>query len=78
MTPKIKLEIIEGDPFEGACCKPNYSPASKNNEENIRKMLTERSEIVSQIEREYAPKLTITRKIYGDGPSPVICATIII
>jgi hypothetical protein len=70
MSNKLRIEIFEGDPFEGACCRPNYNSASRCNETNIRQMLMDRNQIIQQIERMFGMTISISREILGQGGSP--------
>ena len=58
---KLKIEIYEGDPFGGACCGPRIT--SPQAVEKLRKMLTERSQIVKRLQNEFKDKVDVERKI---------------
>lgn len=50
-TPKLKLEIYQGDPFGCACCGPGAtSPDALG---KLRKMLTERSQVLKKIQKTF-------------------------
>ena len=60
-TPKLKLEIYQGDPFSGACCGPGTgSPESL---EKLRKMLNERSQILKKLQNEFEDKVYFKSEI---------------
>ena len=60
-TPKLILEIYQGDPFAGACCGPGTrSPESI---EKLRKMLTERSQILKKLQEEFRDKMHLKSEI---------------
>lgn len=61
-TNKVKIEIWEGDPFTG-CCGPGKS--SESSVENLRVMLTERSDMVARLEKEFGSKVKIERDTAG-------------
>lgn len=58
---KIRIEIYEGDPFEGACCGPGPRVTSLAAVEGLRKMLEERSEIVKKISEKYRDCVSVKR-----------------
>ncbi len=57
---KLKIEIYEGDPFGGACCGPRIT--SPQAVEKLRKMLTERSQIVRRLQNEFKNKVHVERE----------------
>ncbi len=57
---RVKVEIYEGDPFVG-CCGPGI--ASKEDVNNLRKMLIERNYIVRTLKEEFKDKIEIERDI---------------
>ena len=58
---KLKIEIYVGDPFGGACCGPRIT--SSQAVERVRKMLSERSEIVERLRNEFKDKVDVEREI---------------
>lgn len=58
---RFKIEIYEGDPFEGACCGPRIT--SPQAVEKLRKMLTERNQIVKRLQDEFKDKVDVERTI---------------
>lgn len=62
---KIKVEIYEGDPFSGTCCGPGPLSTSPASAEKLRKMLTERNDIVRRILEKYKDSLIIRREIFS-------------
>jgi len=60
---KIKIEIFEGDPFGSACCGPGPRIGSPEAVERLRQMLTERSQIVEKLSREFKDEAQIKREI---------------
>ncbi len=60
---KIKLEIYEGDPFEGSCCGPGR--VSEESVESLRQMLIERSETLRRLEE----RCRGTVEVYRDAVS---------
>ncbi len=60
---KIRIEIYEGDPFGSACCGPGTRATSPAAIEKLRKMLTERNQIVRRLSEEYKDDITVNREI---------------
>lgn len=58
---KLKIEIYVGDPFAGACCGPRIT--SSQAVEKLRKMLTERSQILERLRNEFRDKVDVEREI---------------
>ena len=61
MNNKIKLEIYEGDPFEGSCCGPKR--ATEESIDELRRMLTQTNETVKKIEEKFRETIQISRDI---------------
>jgi len=60
---RIKIEIFEGDPFGSSCCGPGPAANSPEAMERIRKMLTERSQIVEKLSEEFNDAIHVEREI---------------
>jgi hypothetical protein len=60
---KIKIEIFESDPFGAACCGPGPRISSPEAVERLRQMLTERSQIIENLSREFKDGVQIEREI---------------
>ena len=60
---KIKVEIYEGDPFGSTCCGPGPRISSLEAVEKLRQMLTERSQTVEKLSKEFKDTIQIEREI---------------
>lgn len=60
---KIRLEIFEGDPFGSTCCGPGPYLNSLEAVEKLRKMLTERNQIVEKLSKEFKDRVQVDREI---------------
>jgi len=58
---KLILEIYQGDPFSGACCGPGTS--SPDSLEKLRKMLTERSQILKKLQEAFEDEIFLKSEI---------------
>lgn len=58
---KVKIEVYEGDPFEGSCCGLN--PMSKESAENLRRMLTERNETLTKLLEKFQGTIEVDRDV---------------
>ena len=58
---KVRVEIYEDDPFGSTCCGPGPRVTSVAAVEKLRKMLEERSDIVTKLSEEYKNSATIKR-----------------
>jgi hypothetical protein len=58
---RVKVEIYEGDPFSDGCCGPGIG--SVQAAMKLRKMLSEREDIVTRLRGEFKENLEITREI---------------
>ena len=61
---KIKLEIYEGDPFEGSCCSP--ARLSGQSVDELRRMLTERNETVKRLGQRFHETVEVKRDIISN------------
>jgi hypothetical protein len=61
MEKKVKVEIYEGDPFDGSCCGPGR--ASPDVADKLRQMLIERNNVVRRLQNELKDKVEIKREI---------------
>jgi len=59
---KVRIEIYEGDPFSSACCGPGPRLTSTAAVEKLRRMLTERNEILRRLQEEYRDAITVKRE----------------
>jgi len=60
---RIKVEIFEGDPFGSACCGPGTRISSPEAMERLRRMLTERSQTVEKLSKEFKDVIEVEREI---------------
>jgi len=60
---KARVEIYEGDPFGSTCCGPGTLVTSMAAVEKLRKMLTQRSQIIQRLAKEYNTSAIVNREI---------------
>jgi len=58
---RVKLEIYEGDPFEGSCCTPTR--VTEQSVESLRRMLVERNTTVRRLQEEFRGLVEVRRDI---------------
>jgi len=58
---KVRVEIYEDDPFGSTCCGPGPRVTSVAAVEKLRKMLEERSDIVTKLSEEYKNSAIVKR-----------------
>ena len=63
VNKRIKIEVFEGDPFGNACCGPSSAARPLEAIEKIRQMLTERSQIVEKLSKEFKDAIQVEREI---------------
>lgn len=63
MRSKVRVEIYEEDPFKGCGCNCGPRVSSVASVEKVRRMLTERNEIVQKLREEFKEKIEIERNI---------------